>query len=58
MDRAILVFEDATVAGREITPPALAIAIRSALIHCRDDRGQLSVAKLYDLTSDLENLTI
>jgi len=54
MSSADKVFEDAILGGMEITPAALAAAIRSALIECRDPRGQLSLAKLYELTCELD----
>ena len=49
------IFEDSTQGGREITPSALAIAIRSAAMQCRDEMGNVSISKLYQLTCELEN---
>ena len=45
-DAASRVYDAATRGGMSITPNALSVAIRSAVMECRDARGQLSLAKL------------
>ena len=52
------VIEDATAAGREITPAALAVAIRSAVSQCIDERGNVNLGRLYELTCELERAKI
>lgn len=52
------VIVDATQAGREITPTALAVAIRSAASQCMDDRGNVNLGRLYELTCELERIKI
>ena len=56
MPSASRVFDVATEGGYTITPQALAVAIRTAAIECRDDNGIVSLSRLYELTCDLENL--
>lgn len=48
------VLNDATRGGMHITPAALSAAIRSAAMQCRDDRGNINLAMLYELTCELE----
>ncbi len=55
-DAASRVFDAATRGGMSITPTALSAAIRSAVIECRDARGQLSLSKLYELTCEIESI--
>lgn len=52
------VFEASIEGGREITPVALSTAIRAAAMQCRDSSGNISIARLYELTCELESLTI
>lgn len=52
------VIDDATRGGREITPTALAVAIRSAVMQCRDERGNINLCQLYELTCELERTPI
>ena len=49
------VIDDATKGGMQITPTALAVAIRSAAMQCRDERGNINLGQLYELTCELEN---
>ena len=51
------VLDDATRGGMHITPTALSVAIRSAAMQCRDDKGNINLAMLYELTCELEKLT-
>ena len=55
-DAASRVYDAATRGGMSITPNALSVAIRSAVMECRDARGQLSLAQLYELTCDIESI--
>ena len=48
------VIADATQGGMYITPAALSVAIRSAAMQCRDERGNINLAMLYELTCELE----
>ena len=49
------VIDASTAAGRQITPAALAVAIRAAAMQCIDsETGSISTAKLYELTCELE----
>lgn len=48
------IFEAATEGGYEITPAALAVAIRAALIESKDNKGQPSLSNLYQLTCELD----
>ena len=52
------ILDAATEGGYEITPAAIAVAIRAALIECRDSRGQLSLSNLYELTCELDRTTL
>ena len=52
------ILEEACRGGREITPAALAIAIRAAAQQCIDDRGNVSTGLLYELTCQLERAHI
>ena len=52
------VFEASIEGGREITPAALSTAIRVAAMQCRDGNGNVSIARMYELTCELENLSI
>ena len=56
-DAASSVYNAATRGGMSITPDVLSVAIRAAVMECRDARGQLSLSKLYELTCDIENIT-
>ena len=46
--------DSATQGGYEITPAAIAVAIRAALMECKDSKGQLCIGNLYELTCELE----
>jgi len=52
------VIEDATKDGTEITSTALASAIRSAVMQCRDEKGNVSLGRLYEFTCELERTPI
>ena len=54
MDKADIVFQASTLAGYTITGPALAIAIRAAIIESTDETGKLNVTDLYNLTCKLD----
>ena len=56
-ESASRVYDAVTRGGMSITPNAISVAIRSAVMECRDARGQLSLSKLYELTCDIENIT-
>ena len=56
MSAASRVFNAATEGGYTITPEALVVAIRTALMECRDSKGQVELSKVYELTCELENL--
>lgn len=56
MDKADIVFQAATLGGYSITGPAIAMAIRAAIIECTDEQGKLNVHDLYDLTCKLEQI--
>ncbi len=56
MDKADIVFQTATLGGYSITGPAVAIAIRAAILECTDETGKLNVSDLYDLTCKLEQI--
>lgn len=56
MSSADRVFESAIKGGYEITPQALAVAIRAAAMECRDSNGNISLAKMYELTCQLESI--
>ena len=55
-DSANRVFDAATRGGMGITPTALAVAIRAAAMECRDETGQVSLAKLYELTCEINSI--
>ena len=44
----------ATRGGYEITPAAIAVSIRAALMECKDSNGKLCFGSLYELTCELE----
>ena len=52
------ILEATTQGGYEITGPALAVAIRAALMECRDSTGQPSLTELYQLTCELDRTTL
>lgn len=56
MSAASEVFEAATRGGNYITPQAISEAIRVAIINSKDDSGQISILKLYELTCEIESL--
>ena len=56
MSAASRVFEAATEGGYTITPEALSVAIRVALMECRGSNGQVELSKVYELTCEIENL--
>lgn len=46
---------NATLAGgNQITPLSVSVAIRSALMECKDANGKIDIQCLYELTCDLE----
>ena len=47
--------EVATSCGYELTPAAMAMAIRAAVLECSDDAGRLNIPSLYELTLKLES---
>ena len=47
--------EVATSCGYELTPAAMAMAIRAAVLECSDDAGRLNIPSLYELTIKLES---
>lgn len=49
------VIDEATRGGLQITPTALAVAIRAAAMQCRDERGNINLGQLYELTCELES---
>jgi len=48
------ILDAATQGGYEITPAAIAVAIRAALMESRDSKGQPNISNLYQLTCELE----
>jgi len=52
------VINDASMGGSTITPLALAVAIRSAAMQCRDEHGNISISRLYEFTCELEKTPI
>ena len=54
-ESASRVYDAVTVGGMGITPMALAVAIRAAAMECRDDNGNISLARMYELTCELES---
>jgi len=57
-DSALRVYNAATVGGMSITPEAIVVAIRTAAMECRDSDGNVSLAKIYELTCELENISL
>ena len=57
-ESALRVFDLATRGGMNITPEAIVVAIRSAMIECTDEMGQVSSSKMFELTCDIENITL
>ena len=55
-ESASRVYDAVTAGGMSITPEAIAAAIRGAAMECRDEKGQISLAKLYELTCELESI--
>ena len=53
--KAARVMEVATSCGYELTPAAMAMAIRAAVLECSDATGSLNVSCLYELTLKLES---
>lgn len=47
--------EVATSGGYELTPAAMAMAIRAAVLECSDEAGRLNIPSLYELTVELES---
>ena len=56
MSAASELFEAATRGGYQITPQAIAEAIRAAAMKSRDENGQINISKLYELTCEIESL--
>ena len=56
-ESALRVFDAATRGGMTITPQVLVVAIRTAMMECRDEMGQVSSTKMFELTCDIENIT-
>jgi len=52
------ILDAATQGGYEITPAAIAVAIRAALMESRDSKGQPSLSSLYELTCELDRTTL
>ena len=50
------VYDAVTAGGMSITPEAIAAAIRCAAMECRDEKGQISLARMYELTCELESI--
>ncbi len=57
-ESALRVFDAATRGGMTITPQVIVVAIRAAMMECRDEMGQVSSAKMFELTCDIENITL
>ena len=57
-DSASRVYDAVTAGGMSITPEAIAAAIRCAAMECRDEGGQISLARIYELTCELESIII
>lgn len=57
-DSASRVYDAVTQAGMSITPEAIAAAIRCAAMECRDANGNVSLAKMYELTCELESILL
>ena len=54
-EKAARVMEVATSCGYELTPAAMAMAIRAAVLECSDEAGRLNIPSLYELTLKLES---
>lgn len=52
------ILDAATQGGYEITPAAIAVAIRAALMESRDSQGQVNLSNLYQLTCELDKTTL
>jgi|TARA_R110001592_G_scaffold230739_1_gene487751 hypothetical protein len=57
-ESASRVYDAVTEGGMSITPDAIVAAIRCAAMECKDDKGNVSLVKLYELTCELENITL
>ena len=57
-DSASRVYDAVTQAGMSITPEAIAAAIRCAAMECQDSNGNVSLAKMYELTCELEAISL
>ena len=55
-ESASRVYDAVTAGGMRITPEAIAAAIRCAAMECRDEKGQISLARMYELTCELESI--
>lgn len=55
-ESASRVYDAVTAGGMSITPEAIVAAIRCAAMECRDTNGNISLAKLYELTCELESI--
>ncbi len=55
-ESASRVYDAVTAGGMSITPEAIAAAIRCAAMECRDEEGQISLARMYELTCELESI--
>jgi hypothetical protein len=55
-ESASRVYDAVTAGGMSITPEAIAAAIRCAAMECRDEKGQISLARMYELTCELESI--
>ena len=55
-DSSSRVYDAVTQAGMSITPEAIAAAIRCAAMECRDANGNISLARIYELTYELESI--
>ena len=49
------VMEASTEGGYTITPAAIAVAIRAALVECQNESGQVTIQSLYEFTCELES---
>ena len=52
-EKASRVYDAACGGGHEITPASIGVAIRAALLECTDEKGNLNLPELYNLTGDL-----
>ena len=55
-ESASRVYDAVTEGGMSITPIAIAAAIRCAAMECQDEKGQISLARMYELTCELESI--